>query len=123
MTLDYREKCLSQKINTCYACGSSDEKLVVHHVNGDRQDHSLDNLVPMCRSCHSRLHTADNLSGVLARLRDKLPPETIPSLETESENATARLPITPSTKDLLDEEKGPGKTYDRWVREQLDAVD
>jgi hypothetical protein len=39
------------------------------------------------------------------------------------ETADARLPITPSTKDLLDEEKGQGKTYDRWVREQLNAVD
>jgi hypothetical protein len=44
-------------------------------------------------------------------------------MAANEETADARLPIKPSTKDLLDEEKGPGKTYDRWVRERLDVVD
>lgn len=27
-----------------------------HHINGDHDDHSLDNLLPVCRSCHRQLH-------------------------------------------------------------------
>ena len=29
---------------------------VVHHKDGKRYDHSLDNLVPLCVSCHTKLH-------------------------------------------------------------------
>jgi len=30
--------------------------------------------------------------------------------------ATARLPITPETKELIDEVKDDGETYDLWIR-------
>jgi len=33
------------------------------------------------------------------------------------ETATARLAIKPSTKELIDERKPDGKTYDLWVRQ------
>jgi len=36
-----------------------------------------------------------------------------------TERADARLPVTHSTKDLLDERKDDKKPYDLWVREQL----
>lgn len=29
-----------------------------HHINGDHEDHRLRNLMPVCRSCHRRLHGA-----------------------------------------------------------------
>jgi len=35
------------------------------------------------------------------------------------ETATERLPVTPSTKNLVDERKPDGVTYDYWIREQL----
>lgn len=36
-----------------------------------------------------------------------------------SERADKRLPVTESTKRLLDEEKDDKKPYDLWIREQL----
>lgn len=37
--------------------------------------------------------------------------------------ATKVLPIKPGTKDLIDEQKPDGWTYDYWVRRQLGVAD
>jgi hypothetical protein len=42
--------------NKCYECGKSPDRLETHHVNGDRSDSSLDNLVNLCVSCHKKAH-------------------------------------------------------------------
>jgi len=73
---DYRAKCLSQKINACWHCGETD-KLVVHHIDGDRNNNELGNLIPLCKSCHTKIHKSKNLSGPLKRLREKLPDNSI----------------------------------------------
>jgi hypothetical protein len=45
---------LKETNNTCSKCGNYAN--VVHHKDGKRYDHSLDNLVPLCVSCHTKLH-------------------------------------------------------------------
>lgn len=125
---DYREKCLSQKINACYACGDTDSDLVVHHMDGDHNNHDLDNLIPMCESCHSRLHTSKGLDGTLGRLQEKLPKSTLswtdePSERHDEGRATARIAVTESTKERVDEDKPDGVTYDFWFRQKLGLTD
>lgn len=39
------------------------------------------------------------------------------------ELATERMPIKPSTKELIDEEKPDGWTYDYWARRQLGVAE
>jgi hypothetical protein len=41
----------------CQVCGEPeiDERLSVHHKDRIKENVSFDNLVPVCRSCHSRL--------------------------------------------------------------------
>lgn len=70
--LGYRERCLAQKINTCNICGTGDE-LVVHHINGDCDDDRLENLIPVCRSCHPKIHLTEDPEGGIRRLQEKLP--------------------------------------------------
>lgn len=128
MSMDYREKCLSQKINACSVCGTNDSKLVVHHIDGDPNNHDLDNLTPMCKSCHSKLHTTKNPNGVLKRYQDKLPESTLSFGEGSSNHpsngkATARIPLKPSTKELIDERKPDGVTYDYWIRQLMGVVE
>jgi 5-methylcytosine-specific restriction endonuclease McrA len=36
----------------CADCGRSDLPLEVHHVNSDKTDNRITNLVPLCRDCH-----------------------------------------------------------------------
>lgn len=39
---------------TCSKCGKPTK--TVHHIDGKRTDHSLNNLVPLCSECHVTLH-------------------------------------------------------------------
>lgn len=52
---NYRERCLEAKGERCVICGT-DENIVVHHLDGDRSNNSLDNLIPICRPHHSKVH-------------------------------------------------------------------
>lgn len=70
--VDYREKCLSEKVNLCNVCGDS-EKLFVHHIDGDRSNNALDNLVPLCPSCHRSVHSHVDHGGRIDELTAKLP--------------------------------------------------
>lgn len=62
----YRHKALRQLDNSCLACGYDRhvEVLVVHHVDHDRDNNSIGNLVVLCPTCHSERHLSDkNDSG------------------------------------------------------------
>lgn len=52
---DYREFCLNQKGDTCLICGEGDN-IDVHHIDGDRTNNQLKNLIPVCRYCHIGIH-------------------------------------------------------------------
>jgi len=76
--MKYREKCLSQKISVCNICGNgSPENMVVHHINGDREDDRLENLVPLCRSCHSKVHHKTNHNRTVEEYTEQLPKESL----------------------------------------------
>lgn len=53
---DYREKCLSEKGEECFICGSDGVEIAVHHVDGDRGNNDLENLIPLCYPCHLSIH-------------------------------------------------------------------
>lgn len=55
MSKDYRERCIEAKGDNCILCPSK-LPVVVHHIDGDRDNGSLDNLIPVCRSCHAKIH-------------------------------------------------------------------
>lgn len=53
----YRTKAFRHKDNECEDCGESQKfMLIVHHINGDRTNNSLDNLEILCRNCHTKRH-------------------------------------------------------------------
>jgi len=55
MGQDYRERCLEAKGEFCQIC-DDEKEIVVHHIDGDRENNDLDNLMPVCKSCHQRIH-------------------------------------------------------------------
>lgn len=55
MASSYRQKCIEEKGEKCQLCGSIEE-VEVHHVDGDRSNNSLDNLIPVCNECHRDIH-------------------------------------------------------------------
>jgi hypothetical protein len=55
----YRKRCLREKGAECMLCGATDS-VVAHHIDGDRLNNSLDNLIPVCRSCHGLIHAGSD---------------------------------------------------------------
>jgi hypothetical protein len=55
---NYRERALAEYGEQCQACDDT-RQVVVHHIDEDRANNSLDNLIPLCRSCHTTVHVSD----------------------------------------------------------------
>ncbi len=70
-TPKYREKCLEEKGERCHICDAETE-IEVHHIDGDRYNNTLDNLIPVCENCHDLIHSSDS---ELEEWSDKLLPE------------------------------------------------
>lgn len=43
------------KLDKCEACGST-EHLVIHHIDENRYNNELNNLMTICRKCHQNYH-------------------------------------------------------------------
>lgn len=57
----YRRNCLEEMGAQCVACPDNDrvvgmDNIVVHHIDGDRSNNMIDNLIPVCHSCHAKIH-------------------------------------------------------------------
>ena len=58
----YRKRALDIFDKRCYDCNITDERLlVIHHIDGNRKNGLITNLVPVCHNCHCLRHIA--LSG------------------------------------------------------------
>ncbi|WP_135807315.1 HNH endonuclease signature motif containing protein [Halorussus marinus] len=55
MVENYRQACLDAKGEKCIICGGG-EDVLAHHIDGDRTNNMLENLVPVCPSCHGKIH-------------------------------------------------------------------
>ena len=104
----YRNVCLEKKGEACVICGST-ESVVAHHVDGDRSNNDLDNLEPMCRSCHKSVHAG---SIGFEEWSSKLPDSALVTAVNE-EAVTERRHATFYLRDDL-------RTELRRVRKQLE---
>ena len=52
----YRKDARINFPNKCIACGRNKVALRVHHIDGNRVNNDLINLVILCKSCHMRVH-------------------------------------------------------------------
>lgn len=53
-----RIEVLKRSFGKCEICGELAK--IVHHVDGSKDNHSLDNLIALCKNCHIPLHNEDN---------------------------------------------------------------
>jgi 5-methylcytosine-specific restriction endonuclease McrA len=49
-----RKEILEESKYTCYYCGGEADR--IHHLDNSKDNHSKDNLVPCCVSCHKKRH-------------------------------------------------------------------
>lgn len=59
---NHRQRALEKYGSECVSCGATDE-IEVHHIDGNQENTSLVNLMPLCRHCHRKLHN-DGLAGL-----------------------------------------------------------
>ena len=53
-----RIKVLQRSKGNCEICFKN--AYAVHHIDEDKSNHSLDNLIAVCKSCHYALHSGEN---------------------------------------------------------------
>ena len=49
------------KKTKCEWCGSTNN-LLVHHLDENRYNNNIDNLITLCKRCHQNLHTKRNMT-------------------------------------------------------------
>lgn len=97
---NYRERALDEHGEECHVCGRG-ENIVVHHRDGNRANNELENLVPLCRTCHAKVHSRDRDVADLVRELGFKP--------MGRERTT--IPVTGAVADALYERKGRKETY------------
>ena len=52
----YRTTCFAHHEKKCIVCGE-DKIVAVHHLDGNRENNSLNNLIPLCPTHHQYCHS------------------------------------------------------------------
>lgn len=112
----YRQAGIEAYGDSCEICDSVGS-VVIHHIDGDRTNNELGNLVPVCRSCHSKIHTgADGFEEWTERLMAGA------SGQVNGDNHTAS-PLEPEMPQPARDDPGIPWVYSRPnVKDQRDMV-
>lgn len=58
----YRSVCFKVYTPCCFCCGAlfsaHGTSVDIHHIDGGRDNRALENLLPLCRKCHAKVHHA-----------------------------------------------------------------
>lgn len=52
------------KEDKCESCGATDRRLDTHHLDRDKSNNALENIVVLCASCHAFLHYIEDDRGL-----------------------------------------------------------
>ena len=63
---DYRKRAIQEYGEVCHNCGE-EEDILVHHRDGDRSNNELSNLIPLCSTCHGKVHGRSDEVAPLVR--------------------------------------------------------
>ncbi len=50
--------------NSCVVCGESEKRIHIHHLNEQKKDDRLENMVCLCIACHNSVHKTGGASGM-----------------------------------------------------------
>lgn len=89
-SVGYREKCLKEKGDACFVC-DKERKIVVHHIDHDRSNNDIDNLVPLCYGCHRKVHSDNDHGKPISHLQKQL----------EESNGKSSISVSNTTKSEL----------------------
>jgi hypothetical protein len=107
---DYRQLGIEAHGEECQVCGAT-ENIIVHHRNEDRSDNRIENLLPLCSSCHGKVH---NRHPAVADLVRELGNRPLPPERTS-------IRVSQWIADLLYERKGREEKYDDVILQLIEA--
>jgi len=64
----YRKRALDEYAEVCVSCRSK-ENIEIHHINGDREKATIENLIPLCGDCHNDVESESWVSRPIDLLR------------------------------------------------------
>lgn len=67
-----RKRIIRRDGGVCVLCGAK-EKLHVHHIDRNKDNIQLDNLITLCKSCHNPIHTTDYNPEILRQILSEYP--------------------------------------------------
>lgn len=66
----YYYQVLKRDNNKCVLCGN--KNIIVHHINEDKNDNRMENLVVLCRKCHPKIHYSKNRLKIQSELHSNM---------------------------------------------------
>jgi len=88
---EYRSEALNHYAEKCAACGATTDlswinSIHIHHIDADRTNGSLENLIPLCRTCHDDVHSGFACGRIKWELSNEIgETEALISLEIKSD--------------------------------------
>lgn len=107
----YREFCFSHKKEECEVCGDSNEVLV-HHIDGDRTNNKLENLLPVCREHHAKIHYGHEEVKQYSR---KLPSDKRSKHISNTTNGRKTITLPEDSFTALEHMKNPGESWGEFA--------
>lgn len=123
-TEDYRKIAFEVYDRECQKCGmvnadhieTFSSGIPVHHIDGDRTNNDISNLLPLCHDCHWSVHAGDR---GFESLHERIKFEE----NTDEKDCRINIKTATETRDRLREVKREGETWDGVLRRAADALD
>lgn len=129
----YRDLALAAYGEKCFACRADDRELEAHHIKSpgtpvgkNHSENNADNVVPICLSCHRKLHHSDTVENdrlrLLRRERDAARRRRREKIATDGGTKTVTFKLDPDLVDELDDEADEkGVTRSAYLRNIIES--
>ena len=105
-------KLVLEKYNSkCAICGKDYEQ--IHHIDGTKTNHSVENLMPLCSECHVSTHNKNRESLNSNKINSKFIKKAILDMGLNRSEFADLLGMTPSSLSIMLKR---GTTYVRTIR-------
>lgn len=116
---NYREKCFEAHGSQCIRCYGDrpfEGKVVAHHIDEDRDNNTVENLAPLCNTCHTVWHKNKSRFESFGEFVDSFPWE---GGIAESNYFNKDALLSDTEIEILLGERGVSKDYYRQVENRI----
>lgn len=113
----YREKAIEEYGEECQICDSTRE-VVAHHIDGNRKNNDLGNLLVVCDACHRDIHSPNRVGMPHDKYTNHLPEEAVYGECGKGGNLVRQsVSIREDQQNMIQESP---MNFSAWAREKID---